>query len=94
MGGTRDLAAGLKRVVVVIDRNNTADESKPLGSRSLPHKGKAVVNRIMSNLSAHAIIESGLKIVECADGVTEEDIKTAREAKIISAKCEDQFKRE
>jgi 3-oxoacid CoA-transferase subunit B len=78
MGGAMDLAAGLKRVVVVIDRTNTADEGKPLSSRSLPHKGKAAVNRIMSNLSAHDIIESGLKIGECADGVTEEDNKTAR----------------
>jgi 3-oxoacid CoA-transferase subunit B len=78
MGGAMDVAAGLKRVVVVIDHTNTADEGKPLISRSLPHKGKAAVKRIMSNLSAHDIIECGLKIVECADGVTEEDIKTAR----------------
>jgi 3-oxoacid CoA-transferase subunit B len=90
MGGAMDFAAGLKRVVVVIDRT----KSKPLSSRSLPHRNTSVVNRMMSNLSAHDIIESGLKIVECADGWTEEDIKIVREAEIISAKCEDQFKRE
>jgi 3-oxoacid CoA-transferase subunit B len=94
MGGAMDLAAGLKRVVVATDCTNTAHIRKNLSSCPLPHKGKTVVNRSITNLSTHYIIESGLKIVECADGVTEEDIKTAREAKIISAKCEDQFKQE
>ncbi len=83
MAGAMDLAEGLNRIVVVIGHTNSADESKPLSSRSLPHKGKDVFNRIISNLSAHYTIESGLKIVECAGDVTEEDFKAGRKLRLF-----------
>jgi 3-oxoacid CoA-transferase subunit B len=51
---------------------------------TLPLTGKAVVNRIISNLGVLDVVPGGLKIVECADGVTEDDIRKATEAKIIN----------
>jgi 3-oxoacid CoA-transferase subunit B len=83
MGGAMDLVAGVKRVVVVMDHTNKAGESKVLPRCELPLTGKAVVNRIISNLGVLDVVPGGLKIVECADGVTEADIRAATKAKII-----------
>ena len=83
MGGAMDLVAGVKRVVVVMDHTNKAGESKVLNSCTLPLTGKAVVNRIITNLGVLDVVEGGLKIVECADGVTEADLRAAPEATIV-----------
>ncbi|HHX90769.1 MAG TPA: CoA transferase subunit B [Paracoccus sp.] len=83
MGGAMDLVAGVKRVVVVMDHTNKAGESKVLNSCTLPLTGKAVVNRIITNLGVLDVVEGGLKIVECADGVTEADLRAATEATIV-----------
>jgi 3-oxoacid CoA-transferase subunit B len=83
MGGAMDLVAGVKRVVVVMDHTNKAGESKVLKACSLPLTGKAVVNRIISNLGVLDVVPGGLKIVECAEGVTAAEIKAATEATIV-----------
>jgi 3-oxoacid CoA-transferase subunit B len=84
MGGAMDLVAGVGRVVVVMDHTNKAGESKVLKACSLPLTGKAVVNRIISNLGVLDVVKGGLKIVECAEGVTEAEIRAATEATIVS----------
>jgi 3-oxoacid CoA-transferase subunit B len=84
MGGAMDLVAGVKRVVVVMDHTNKAGESKVLKACTLPLTGRTVVNRIITNLGVLDVVQGGLKIVECADGVTEADIKAATEATIVS----------
>ncbi len=83
MGGAMDLVAGVKRVVVVMDHTNKAGESKVLKACTLPLTGKAVVNRIISNLGVLDVVKGGLKIVELADGVTEAELRAATEATII-----------
>jgi 3-oxoacid CoA-transferase subunit B len=83
MGGAMDLVAGVGRVVVVMDHTNKHGDSKVLKSCTLPLTGKAVVNRIISNLGVMDVVEGGLKIVELADGVTEEELRAATEATIV-----------
>jgi 3-oxoacid CoA-transferase subunit B len=84
MGGAMDLVAGVKRVVVVMDHTNKAGESKVLKSCTLPLTGKAVVNRIITNLGVLDVVKGGVKIVECAEGVTEAEIRAATEATIVA----------
>ncbi len=84
MGGAMDLVAGVKRVVVVMDHTNKAGESKVLKACTLPLTGKAVVNRIISNLGVLDVVKGGLKIVELADGVTEAELRAATEATIVN----------
>jgi 3-oxoacid CoA-transferase subunit B len=84
MGGAMDLVAGVKRVVVVMDHTNKAGESKVLKQCTLPLTGTGVVNRIITNLGVLDVVEGGLKIVECAPGVTEDEIRAATEATIIN----------
>jgi len=50
---------------------------------TLPLTGKAVVDRIITNLGVLDVVEGGLKIVETADGVTEDELRAATQAKIV-----------
>ncbi|WP_296765478.1 3-oxoacid CoA-transferase subunit B [Sediminimonas sp.] len=84
MGGAMDLVAGVRRVVVVMDHTNKAGDSKLLKACTLPLTGTGVVNRIITNLGVLDVVEGGLRIVETADGVSEDDIRAATEATIVN----------
>ena len=84
MGGAMDLVAGVKRVVVIMDHANKAGESKVLKACTLPLTGKAVVDRIITNLGVLDVVEGGLRIVELADGVTEDDLRKSTEATLVA----------
>jgi 3-oxoacid CoA-transferase subunit B len=83
MGGAMDLVAGVKRVVVVMDHTSKHGESKLLKECTLPLTGKAVVDRIITNLGVFDVVEGGLRLVECADGVSEEEVRGATEARLV-----------
>ncbi|ARE41395.1 Succinyl-CoA:3-ketoacid-coenzyme A transferase subunit B [Rhodovulum sp. P5] len=83
MGGAMDLVAGVRRVVVVMDHTNKHGDSKLLKECSLPLTGTGVVDRIITNLGVLDVVEGGLKIVECAEGVSEDEIRAATEATIV-----------
>ena len=84
MGGAMDLVAGVKKVVVVMDHTNKAGEPKLLKACTLPLTGTGVVNRIITNLGVLDVVEGGLKIVECAPEVTEQEIRDKTEATIVN----------
>ena len=83
MGGAMDLVAGVGRVIVVMDHTNKHGDSKVLKECTLPLTGKGVVDRIITNLGVLDVVEGGLRIVECADGVTEDELRAATEATIV-----------
>ncbi len=83
MGGAMDLVAGVRRVVVVMDHTNKKGESKVLPACTLPLTGAGVVDRIITNLGVLGVVEGGLKIVETAEGITEEYLRSATLAKIV-----------
>ncbi|WP_370160577.1 3-oxoacid CoA-transferase subunit B [Limimaricola soesokkakensis] len=83
MGGAMDLVAGVGRVVVVMDHTSKHGDSKLLKECALPLTGKGVVDRVITNLGVLDVVEGGLKIVETAPGVTEQDIRDATEATIV-----------
>ncbi|MEM1004820.1 MAG: CoA transferase subunit B [Pseudomonadota bacterium] len=84
MGGAMDLVAGVGRVIVVMDHTNKHGKSKLLKKCTLPLTGKKVVNRIITNLGVLDVVEGGLKIVEIAEGVTEDQIREATEAQLVN----------
>jgi len=83
MGGAMDLVAGVGRVIVVMDHTSKHGDSKVLKACTLPLTGKGVVDRIITNLGVLDVVPGGLKIVECADGVTEAELRAATEATIV-----------
>ena len=84
MGGAMDLVAGVGRVIVVMDHTNKHGDSKVLKECTLPLTGKGVVDRIITNLGVLDVVEGGLKIVELADGVSEDEMRAATEATIVN----------
>jgi len=50
---------------------------------TLPLTGKAVVDRIITNLGVMDVVDGGLKLVELADGVTEAEFRAATEATLV-----------
>ena len=83
MGGAMDLVAGVGRVVVVMDHQNKHGASKVLKDCTLPLTGKGVVDRIITNLGVLDVAHKGLQIVECAPGVSHDDLRAATEARIV-----------
>ena len=83
MGGAMDLVAGVKRVVVVMDHASKHGESKLLKDCSLPLTGLGVVDRIITNLGVFDVVDGGLRIVELAEGTTEDVVRGATEATLI-----------
>ena len=84
MGGAMDLVAGVGRVIVVMDHTNKHGDSKVLKACTLPLTGTGVVNRIITNLGVLDVVEGGLKIVETADGVSEDELRAATEAHVVN----------
>ncbi|WP_406736058.1 CoA transferase subunit B [Thioclava sp. GXIMD4215] len=84
MGGAMDLVAGVKKVVVVMDHQNKAGESKVLKACTLPLTGTGVVDRIITNLGVLDVVEGGLKLVELADGISEDELRAATEATLVN----------
>ncbi|MEM6888699.1 MAG: 3-oxoacid CoA-transferase subunit B [Pseudomonadota bacterium] len=83
MGGAMDLVAGVGRVVVVMDHTNKHGDSKVLKACTLPLTGTGVVDRIITNLGVLDVVVGGLKIIETADGVSEQELRDATEATIV-----------
>ena len=84
MGGAMDLVAGVKRVVVIMDHASKAGETKLLKQCSLPLTGKAVVDRIITNLGVFDVVDGGLKVIEIAPGVTRDEINNQTQAKLVN----------
>jgi 3-oxoacid CoA-transferase subunit B len=84
MGGAMDLVAGVKRVVVIMDHASKAGETKLLKECSLPLTGKAVVDRIITNLGVFDVVAGGLKIIEMAPGVTRDEIGSMTQARLVN----------
>jgi 3-oxoacid CoA-transferase subunit B len=75
MGGAMDLVAGVQRVVVLMEHTNKNGEHKILKTCDLPLTGKAVVNRIITDLCVLDITTNGLELVELAPGVSQEEVR-------------------
>jgi len=80
MGGAMDLAAGAKRIVVVMEHATRSGEPRIVRECSHPLTGPACVDRIITDLCVLDVTPSGLKLVELAPGVTLEDVKRQTEA--------------
>ncbi len=84
MGGAMDLVAGVRRVVVIMEHTNRAGESKLLKKCTLPLTGAAVVDRVITNLGVFDVVEGGLKIVELAPEVSEDEVRAKTEATLVN----------
>jgi len=79
MGGAMDLVAGVSRVIVLMEhvarKKDGTTDLKILPECNLPLTGKAVVNRIITDLAVMDVTPAGLKVLEIAPGVSREELQ-------------------
>ena len=85
MGGAMDLVAGVRRVVVTMDHVSKHGEPKVRQKCSLPLTGKGVVDMIITDLCVLERAEAGepFRLIECAPGVTPDEVFQKTEAQIL-----------
>lgn len=84
MGGAMDLVASADNIIVAMQHVNKAGESKLLPKCTLPLTGVKCVKRIVTELGVLDVLpEGGFKIVECAPGVSCDQIRGATAGKLV-----------
>lgn len=84
MGGAMDLVHGAKRVIVLMEHIAKDGSYKLVNSCSLPHTGRSVVHRVISDLCVLDISKRGLTLVELAPGVSENQVRQQTEPTVWS----------
>ncbi|TXK85171.1 CoA transferase subunit B [Paenibacillus sp. N3.4] len=80
MGGAMDLVSGAQRIVVIMEHVNKHGESKVKAACTLPLTGKAVVNRLITDLAVFDFTDSGMILVELQPGATLDEVRVKTEA--------------
>jgi 3-oxoacid CoA-transferase subunit B len=87
MGGAMDLVAGVPRVIVLMEhvarKKDGTEDMKILPRCTLPLTGKAVVDRIITDLAVMDVTPQGLKVTELAPEVSFEFVQSKTGVKLI-----------
>lgn len=85
VGGAMDLVVGSPRVWVVMTHTDRAGRPKVVDECSYPVTGRAVVDRVYTNLCVFDVRDGGLVLTDLAPGVGVDDVAAATTAPFDTA---------
>jgi len=83
MGGAMDLVASAKNIIVAMMHTNREGESKLLKKCTLPLTGVKCIKKIVTDLAVLEVNNGKFKLLERAQGVSVEEIKSKTEGDLI-----------
>jgi 3-oxoacid CoA-transferase subunit B len=83
MGGAMDLAKGAKTVIALMEHVAKDGSFKVVEECTLPYSGRGVVHKIITDLCVLEVGHEGLKLVELAPGVTEDEVRAKTEPVLL-----------
>ncbi len=84
IGGAMDLSGGCRRILVLMNHVTKEGEPKLLRECSYPLTARGVVDRIITELAVLDVTERGFALVECAPGVSVEQVRAATGANVAA----------
>lgn len=80
IGGAMDLATGARKVIALMNHCEKSGASKIVPVCTLPLTAMRCVNLIITELAVVAVEAGGLRLIECAPGVSREQVVAATAA--------------
>jgi len=84
VGGAMDLVAGVKTIFIITQHCTKNGDPKLVESCTYPLTGKAVVNRIFTDLAVIDVTPKGFSLVELAPGITLDEVREKTAATLIA----------
>jgi 3-oxoadipate CoA-transferase beta subunit len=85
VGGAMDLVAGVRRVFVITQHCTKEGEPKLVGECAYPLTGRAVVDRVYTDLAVIAVTPGGFRVIELAPRVTFDFVQRRTDAPLLPA---------
>ena len=83
MGGAMDLVNGARRVVVVMEHRTRSGEPKLVARCDLPLTGRAVVDRVITDLGVLDVAGDAFALVETAPDVGLDEVRAATGGRVV-----------